>query len=499
METSSNTLVSTVSAECTIDKYVFSVSSFSIELAINSLPFITLSLGGEAKLAGNARAVSPSRIFEEIKQLSAFQYKNVGGFKAKITPLSGGTPQSIEVNGWVVAGVGLTDLGASGKLAVQVTLMHPAAVLTSATVTRIPAMQEFGEFTAGKNTDGDTYAAVLAEATNFIGAFDLAFKAWNTFQRAGASITAGSDLDAMLTLNDTLQQRFATLIDYKGIPTFPMSRTGTEVGMAMLESFTNMQASTNIWNYMLSTALPTTGLVIQPTFDKPGLTAIPYNVWMQPSSAFSLEDISRVSMQPMDMNPLRGVLIHTNQLMPTGNSFYTVYADGELLQSQKLNDFAKLIDPKLEAGAVESIEIPWWMTKSESDPAKSDKALTYVVHAGADTKASMLTSYNLSMQRMSEFGGGISAAYIYERYKQSTGMSLLTPVMMANGTTPIYPGQRMGVAGTEFSFYVNQVKHVVDVAGRQAYSNWIGTHIRLGSGSFEDALYPKKHPYYLDV
>lgn len=496
MSAYSNSTVHQVSAECTIGSYNFSVSSFSVELSVNSLPIIVVSLGGEAKLAGNARAVTPDRLFIEMGRLAEFQYKPVAAFKAKITPLSGGKPQSIAVSNWIVGGIGLTDLAATGKLAVQVTLEHPAAQLATGVITRVPPATSLPDFSAGGDK-GAQYRGIVSTATNLVEAFDLAFKAWNTYQRSGADTKAGGSLDSILITNEEVQKQFATLIDYKAIKKFPINRTGTEVGLAMLKAFTTMAAPTNLWNFMLSYVLSATGLSIIPTFDKPGLTVQPADIWKYGNGSlnFNIQDLSRITMQPMDMNPLRGIIIQTTQISESSFNTYTTAMETSV-NVTKLGDYAELVDPELTLGNVEAITPPWWLEKTTKVGSSDTNTATFSTRTVEEAKVRATGAYNETQARLNTNGGPIAAAYIYERYKQGTGLSLLTPVIMANGSAPIYPGQRMGVTGTDFSFYVNQVKHVVDVAARQAYSNWAGTHIRIGKGGPEDKLFGTSHPYY---
>jgi len=496
MAETSPTSVYSVSAACAIDGAEYSVSSFSIELGINSMPFVVLSLGGSVENAGSARSISPADMFASMSEISKSQYKPVCSFAAAVTRLSGGTPSRIVLNKWVLGGVGLTDLAGSGKLAVQVTFMHPACRLVSALVTKIPAMRSLSDFYSGTSGTDNT-RGMLNGATNMVHAFDLAFQAWNDLQRSDAVVPEGSDLNELLVLNEDIQQEFSTLIDYTGLTGFPVERTGSQVGLAMLGMFNNLGVSTNLWNFMLSGVLPTTGIIIQPTYDKPGLKAIPNNVWEYSSSglAFTPAQIGRASLQPMDMSPLRGVLIHTNQIVQGDSAYYTVQGESGV-KSETLNDFCKIVDPDLDYGAIESIEMPWWLAYTEADPSQVDKSAVYIGKDTATAKTDDGSGHNQSMESFNAFGGPIAAAYIYERYKQGTAFSLLTPVMMTNKNVAVYPGQRMGISGTDLSFYVNEVKHVVDVAGRQAYSNWTGTHVRLGPDGVEDQFFPDKHPYY---
>ena len=491
----SNSTVHGVSAECTIGSYSFSVSSFVIELAVNTLPIITVSLGGEAKLAGSAKAVTPERLFLELAKLSEFQYKPVGGFKAQVAPLSGDNPQRIEVSKWIVGGIGLTDLSASGKLAIQVTLEHPAAKLATGIITHVPTMTALPDFSAGADKEGTTYRKIVAQASNFVEAFDLAFKAWNRFQRNYAITSGGGSIDQILATNEAVQTSFSTLIDYKAIKTFPSNRTGTEVGLAMLKAFTNASAPSNLWNFMLSYVLSATGLSIIPTLDKPGMTVMPLNVWAfgKGSPSFNTQDISRITMQPMDMNPLRGVLIQTSMISETSTNTLSLPMEVSANVS-KNGDFAQLINPAPDIGSVEAVGIPWWLEQTHK--LGEDETATFSARKAEAARALSTGAYNETQKRFSANGGPIAAAFLYERYKQGTSASILTPVIMAKGATPIYPGQRMGVTGTDFSLYINQVKHVVDVAARQAYSNWTGTHIRLGKGGPEDNLFGTRHPYY---
>lgn len=495
MEEKSKSNVHWVYAEFEIGPYTYSISSFAIELAVNTLPIITLSIGGELSTSADVNAVTPERLFTEMAKLAEFQYKPVANFKAHVRPLSGGASQRVEVKNWVVAGIGLTDLSASGKLAIQITLEHPVSKLSTGIITRIPPANTLPDFNAGTSKEGATYRSMMEQATNFVEAFDLAFKAWNSYQRSGADTKAGGSIDAILITNETVQKAFASLIDYTAVKSFPANRTGADVGLAMLTAFANMPSASNLWNFMVSYVLSSTGLSIIPTFDKAGLTVKPADIWNYGTSTpkFNIQDIARITMQPMDMNPLRGVLIQTSQMSEDSKNWWAVPSETSANLS-KLGDFAMLIDPAPEVGSVESVGVPWWLEKTA--PAGQDNAATLTRRSVEAAKEAGTRAYNETQVRFGTHGGPIAAAFLYERYKQGTGASFLTPVIMANGSTPIYPGQRMGIKDTEFSIYVNQVKHVVDVAARQAYSNWSGTHLRIGKGGPEDKYFGTAHPFY---
>jgi len=498
MPDKSTNFLYTVAVSASIDSHQFDVSSVSISTEVSSIPMITLTLGGITSSSQEVTNVDVAKILSDINTISKFQYKNVGSCTITLSPMDEEKEQVIEIKNWTVTGVGLRDLASSGSLAIEVTFMHPVCKLHTATITPVPNPDSCPDIRSRLLTG----SATDASAYNMVQAFTTVFADWNKIQEATAIAkgngTTTGDLSKLVERNKEVQAQMSTLLSVgDSAKKIPLGRSGKEAIAKLADVFVSIGGSASVWNIFLSEVLPTTGLIIKPTYDKAGLAVVPADYWGTPVRTLNLAGLSRISADPVDANPLYGVVVHGSRLVSASSGYYRGNLGGEQSKLTSVMNYVKIIPGDSKIGAVQSVTPPWFVDAEVGYAASKGMSQTY--RAGSTNKDVIdnQVKAKLMTEQLNGLEPHMADAYIYENYRKGTSVTVITPVYLTDTSkSAICAGDRVNIEGSTFSFFCSKVEHVIDVAGRQAYTKWVGTRLRTGEGGYDDQLMGTKHPYY---
>lgn len=296
--------------------------AFDLRLGVNTIPSITIELlptDGAEGVGTYVKATTPS--FDDLTKLysSLLTKAETQVTKASVTiktipdvSRSGFCkPQTLTLTDWTLTDVSLSDVTTAQAPKLVIALSHPAEVLdrtgyiyelidSETTLNRVLANEVSGStlieimtnvyelvWTGGKLKFKDLIPPLYG------GPPDDMKQIIKNYRQVGLSVGRPSgfldDKSGGLFLQndfgDDLQQRLTAALAYITLPT-PFC------------------AST--FRRLVSNILPSLGLVIVPTYDKPRLEVRPFAPWVNASEALGNGSVTSMSMSPQDPDPLIG-------------------------------------------------------------------------------------------------------------------------------------------------------------------------------------------------
>lgn len=490
-----------VEVHCRIGGVMYDISNISINISANSIPTIIVAIGGEKeKDIPTSRNFDIDTLLKILNKIAAQQYKPSADVMIKIKgrEVKGqgkGMSSNITLQNWVVAGVGITDVAAEGRLSVQAMFMHPASELHFSGIVSYNSIKSVQEYMKSDNSIEEVMGV-----HNLIGAFHKALELWIKEQEDGIKASGDKSPDTSQHISNmkSLIGRFNTLIEYSNPTMFPAGLDATQVVKVILSGLRNNMSFGSIWNYLITNILPTSGIIIKPTYDKDKLETMPQDVWVPSINRIMKPHwISRLQVQPLDPSPIAGVISTTGRIHDGSfDNFagHTLTAEG----GNYINDHTKLIN-KDGKGMIEPLALPWWSYALVDSHGRYTNKSGFVGDTSNQTEeaGNEVEEYNKYMEKLESIAPTLANAHLYTRIGQYTRQAFITPLMITTKGGTMYGCERFGIEGVGLSFFVTGVEHVIDVIGRAAYSRWEGAYVQTNTSANKEYT-QGSHPFYKD-
>jgi hypothetical protein len=477
----------------------YSVSSFKFSSAHNQLPTFTAVIDGKASVSGNIpttpRKPTLSEINEVRNELMKYIYNADVTVAVKLGILSKGDAQFIDINEWIIAGVGNTSINARGSYSVSVVASHPL-VLADTVHTTI-----FNSKALSEPADMDGEANLHLKTIDALTKYVELTKDAEMYEQ-----TDGTELDftkfarriekAISVLQDKMEWNNRGGTD---LPLF--EGVTTAVGGDINDYFDDM-----LWRVVLASSngnhspLNIIKMFTQPdrgyaigidgSFDDLPVVMSPQVFWGSSTGTIYDDEIADMLSPGVSSYPIAGVICPYPMQTSVDPTLYAEYKGYERVDSCG----AYLTPAELgEVGPVHRVYLPPWISSYASYVADGadefpevDRNTTFY---DADDEVAGSREY---WKGYAELANAWAKNRFLELYGSGKRCSIQTRLMVSNPNFDTYQnyvrtGENVIIRSrltndVLFYFYVLQVEHVIDAQRSQAYTNIVGAYVRPPEG-----------------
>ena len=528
---------------------LYAIASVKIVLPDGGYPTIGLVIAPEGFTGSDLLEASDTASFPmqaEIMapDLNTFIEKNLeiqalvrkkgvtAGLELQMARAGGKDQQAVSIKNWVLAGSGVTQGTAAAGWTVEVTIAHPVYLATIG-VGWIPNITDAMSAPAGTVADAFDLPALFVEALNKYLA--RAQQRPVTVEDVAGSLPSGIGVAIGADINEVAQQSLNRLADGAKVleaNTVWEAGTGSDLPYPSLSNL-NMSATyllrmmwvqisgmQSVWDQFASQMGAFELGVDGSPSDKPIVVGA-FEPWGKPAYTVYDREIWSLSMPAYSTRDLAGTISIFNGGPETDVPSAIFPADGsnDVMTPAQLNGLAGYVEPMTAtpplAGPVTPIAPPEWLRNyladnassysKDSNPVGEDKVNSAVESVAKDEAPEALPALG---SQEGTFNNYVIAMRLYcwqvflRSYRANAGISVGTRLRMQESDgSYLMPGACVEVDAVDESsgtaqakpvlyFYITSVVHDIDVAGRTAHTNLVGSFVRspsdAGVGGFTE-------------
>ena len=311
-----------ISCKASVDGRDLLVAGFSINLACNSIPSVTLRVsaipvnesGSEASSLGPTNLYSLSSLYNDLLP-KTYGLNTNGSVSIRISGVPKENDSTIDLKDWILSDVSLGGINQYASPSMSVTLSHPAIKLSHGGVVYETPENSYDILlktvaSSIPSNSGLTLLSMMAKSyrfaseNNYIPLLDKSSGVEDIRRRLS------EDADNILKYLST----DTGLLDL-GLNAGGKNRRSGSIDSILRYAFLMMCKPSawtgSVWTQLIGTLVPELLMVIKPTFTKSSLRLDPFVPWKKPSLSISGSDAFEIGLPSRNPDPILGVAVES--------------------------------------------------------------------------------------------------------------------------------------------------------------------------------------------
>ena len=461
-----------------IDGAEYPVAAFNIDLTENAIPTIVISLDSHnydydaAKSTPPAETPTPEQLIAIYNIFQKYCEDRATAnfvFKAQGKNEDGKEDtQQIVLENWICFDSGFKSIQATGYSAFTITLKHPILSATQGPSSLLSAkyippddfeddMQKTKDPYSGLLLALELYLTTVGESQPGQGKPDLTSQK-KQFQEA---------IDA-LKANVTNELKSYPIAGSDFTPAF--KHTTFDYATSFKES--------SIWNVLAGTLCSEFFVSLKPNFNKVVISSL--QPWADSKYAFSISDIINIQLPSNDLEPISGASCIVNEDIISVLSTFGGGGSGDIRDTSYFDGctWTEIKNKKPVKGTILRVGFPQWFIAGLRQNAKGPGVLSPSVQEDLSTDVLLRTA--IEDQYMKELEKLTKTVFLI-KYRQAVSMVFTMRLCLQYNNVDLLPGavgHIYGDNGELLRGYIVSVRHVVDVAAKQAQTEVSMRYVR---------------------